>query len=80
MEKKSVEVSPSLALYANNPRRAITLLETGEGCIYCGRKYHEENQCWKKFPHLMPDWVKGEKKEQEGSEQTSALVTIAFQI
>jgi hypothetical protein len=38
----------NLALYANNPknsRRDVTVLETREGYIYCGKKYHQENQC-----------------------------------
>ena len=59
----------NVALYANNPKH--------RGCKHCKKTNHKEDQCWKKFPYLIPDWVK-EKKEKEESE--TALVARSFQM
>jgi hypothetical protein len=44
------------ALYANNPRLG--------GCRHCKKANHKEDQCWKKFPRLIPDWVRKKNKEE----------------
>jgi hypothetical protein len=41
------KLEPSLALYTNKLGK--------QQCKYCQKTNHKEDQCWKKFPNLIPD-------------------------
>lgn len=44
----------------------------------CGRTGHSEDKCWKKNPHLAPEWYKNKVKEAQGSSVEIVLPSVDF--
>ena len=34
------------------------MVETKKTCLYCNKKGHEKEDCWKLHPEKVPQWIK----------------------
>ncbi|MCJ1427928.1 hypothetical protein MMC29_005835 [Sticta canariensis] len=50
---------------------------TNEECVKIGRTRHLPSECWKKYPHLKPDFkTRGTKRTADGNAVSTATVPV----